>query len=331
MNFACRTGLLILCVTALGACNESDSSEDRAGTSNAGGGSGAGAANHGGSGVSGAGGMSNAAGSSAAGGASGDSGHGGSGGASGTAGAADAGADGGGGGSAVAACATGNVCDGFETYKVGGGFGDWKTNGTSGMLSVDSTHVFSGLQSAHFHVDAGANKRLQLERMGAPIFPAQNNAFWGRVMVWASDLPMLSNTENKNVHYDIIQASGGTPGEYRIAGMGNVLLNYEPHDCYYNGKQMIPQDRWACWEWLYDGTKNVIEFYIDNALQARVESKGSGCVDGTSSVWQAPQFNQLRMGWVNYQSKGATNDLWMDDFAVGPQRIGCPASQASAH
>ena len=144
----------------------------------------------------------------------------------------------------------GNVCDGFETYKVGGGFGDWKNNGTSGMLSVDSTHVFAGLQSAHFHVDAGANKRLQLERTGAPIFPAQNNTFWGRVMVWASNLPMMSDTENKNVHYDVIQASGATPGEYRVAGMGGVLLNYEPHDCYYGTSKMIPQDRWACWEWL---------------------------------------------------------------------------------
>ncbi len=223
------------------------------------------------------------------------------------------------------------MCDGFETYKPGGGFGDWKANGTSGTLAVDGMHVFSGAQSVHFNVNAGASQRLQLQRTGAPIFPATNNAFWGRVMVWASNLPMLSNTENKNVHYDVIQASGATPGEYRIAGMGNVLLNYEPHDCYYGTNKPIPEDKWACWEWLYDGSKNVIEFYIDGALQARVESKGQGCVDGTDSVWQAPQFNALRIGWVNYQSKGETNDVWMDDFAVGASRVGCPAPQAGAH
>jgi hypothetical protein len=228
-------------------------------------------------------------------------------------------------------CASGNVCDDFESYVAGGGFGPWRQNGTSGTLAVETAHAFSGQQAAHFTITPGANRRVQLERTGAPLFPATNNSFWGRVMVWMIDLPGMSNTENKNVHYDVIQASGAEPGEYRIAGMGGVLLNYEPHDCYYGTNKVIPEDRWACWEWLYDGTNNVIEFYIDGQLQARVASKGQGCVDGTDSVWDAPTFTRLRMGFVNYQSKAETTQVWMDDFAAGPARIGCPSAGSQTH
>lgn len=305
--------------------------EDGAGAAQAGAGGSAGASAAGAT----TGGAGSNAGGAVSGGAAGNSGAAGAttGGSSGgvTGGAAGNAGTAGASGAATTACAAGNVCDDFESYQPGAGFGDWKQNGTNGTLEVNATHVFSGQQSAHFSIDAGGNKRLQLERTGAPIFPAKDNILWGRVMVWAGKLPQKSNTEDKNVHYDVIQASGATPGEYRVAGMGNVLLNYEPHDCYYGTDKPIPEDKWACWEWLFDGKNDTLEFYIDGALQAKVAMKGQGCVDGTDSVWDAPEFNKLRLGWVNYQSKGEANELWMDDFAVGPARVGCPASAVGAH
>jgi hypothetical protein len=230
-----------------------------------------------------------------------------------------------------AACDPANVCDGFETYMPGGGFGAWRQNGTGGTLKVDSTHAFSGAQSIQIVSKPGGSQRMQLQRMGTPLFPATNNKFWGRVMAWAENLPGKSDTENKNVHYDLIQASGAGAGEYRVAGMGGVLLNYEPHDCYKNASKLIPQNKWACWEWLFDGSTNTIEFYIDSQLAASVVGTGAGCVDGTNSVWQAPMFNQLRVGFVNYQSKAETTMIWMDEFAAGPARIGCPKATSATH
>lgn len=322
-----RRSILAMCaVLAIsGACNDQISSNEPpvlgAGTAGKG---------NGGAGAGGAAAASGGVGGSAVAGSSGGTGGAnqpdGSAGSSGSSSGFDSGAAGG-----PVACKSPNVCDDFEAYVFGKGFGPWQQNGTSGTLSIDRTHVFSGQQAVFFEVQAGANQRVQLQRKGAPLFPASNNAFWGRVMVWAHNLPGKSDTENKNVHYDVIQASGATPGEYRIAGMGSVLLNYEPHDCYYGTNKIIPEDRWACWEWLYDGTNDVIEFYIDGQLQARVASKGQGCVDGTDSVWVAPVFDELRIGFVNYQSKPEPTELWMDDFAAGPSRIGCPASSSRAH
>jgi len=146
-------------------------------------------------------------------------------------------------------------------------------------------------------------------------------------------LPGMSDKEDKNVHYDLIQASGADPalGEYRVAGMGGVLLNYNPHDCYFGTQKPIPVEKWACWEWLFDGEKNVIEFYIDGVQQARVENKGQGCVDGTSSVWEAPTFSELRIGFVNYQSKAETTTLWLDELELAPDRLNCPTPTAATH
>jgi len=247
-----------------------------------------------------------------------------------SAGAAGASPGGSGGSVSVVACTGSNFCDGFEAVQ-GTNFGSWKQNGTDGTLKADMTHVFSGQQAMQFVSNPGATKRVQLELVGAPLFPVQNNKFWGRVMAWAEDLPGMSDKEAKNVHYDLVQGSGNGDAEYRVAGMGGVLLNYNPHDCYYGTQKPIPEGRWACWEWLFDGSTNTIEFHIDSVLQASVVSKGQGCVDGTSSVWAAPTFNELRIGFVNYQSKAETTKLWLDDFAAGPERIGCPAALPTSH
>jgi hypothetical protein len=252
-----------------------------------------------------------------------------SGGASGSAGAGGTGGASVAGSARTAPCAAGNVCDGFE----GTDLGAWTQNGDDGTLKADTTHVFAGSKAMQFVSVPGGNKRVQLERSGAPLFPLVGNKMWGRVMAFANDLPGMSDQENKNVHYDLIQASGADPavGEYRVAGMGGVLLNYNPHDCYFGTQKAIPEDRWACWEWLFDGDKNVIEFYIDGVQQARVESMGQGCVDGTSSVWEAPTFSELRIGFVNYQSKSETTTLWLDELEIGPERIDCPSPTAATH
>ncbi len=233
---------------------------------------------------------------------------------------------------AASGCVTAKICDDFESYVPGGSIAPWKANVSGGTVAVDGVHAYSGKAAAHIHATPGGNHRAQLVRAGAPLFPADGNAFWGRMMVYATNFPQKSDTEDKNVHFDVIQADGAqlSDGQYRIAGMGNFLLNYEPHDCYYGTNKPIPENRWACWEWLYDGAKNTIDFYVDGVLQAHLMDMGQGCVDNTKSIWAAPQFSNLRLGWINYQSMSQTVDMWLDDVAAGPARIGCGTSD-SAH
>jgi hypothetical protein len=319
-------GLLVVMAAACG--NDAEpTSQPGAGASGSGtaGGSAGSAAGQGGSAGTSQGGSVGTAGSAGQGG--------GGAGGSGTGGTSAAGSGGAGGTSAAGSggttpCSAGHVCDGFEAAD----FGSWTKNG-EGAIELDTTHVFAGSQSVQFVSEPGGNKRGQLERSGAPPFPLAGNKMWGRVMAFAKDLPGMSDKEDKNVHYDLIQASGADPalGEYRVAGMGGVLLNYNPHDCYFGTQKPIPVDKWACWEWLFDGEKNVIEFYIDGVQQARVENTGQGCVDGTSSVWEAPTFSELRIGFVNYQSKAETTTLWLDELEIGTERLSCPTPTAATH
>jgi hypothetical protein len=249
----------------------------------------------------------------------------GGGGATGSGGGAGGQAQGGAGvgvGGAQAACGTAKICDDFETYSASN-LTPWMTTATGGTVKVDTTHVYSGRQSVMFHADMGANKAAQITRTGAPLFPATGNSFWGRMMVYMTGLPPAA------VHYDNIQADGQGTGQYRIGGMGGILLNYQPHDCYDHIMPMLPADKWVCWQWLYDGSKNTIDFYIDGALQAMVVSTGQGCVDGTKSTWTAPTFNAVHLGWINYQATPAPIDMWMDDVALGPDRVDCPAAGAN--
>jgi len=228
-------------------------------------------------------------------------------------------------GPAGGGCGTAKICDDFESYASPTNLAPWTTSVSGGSVMIDGTHVYSGKQSVLIHADAGANKKAQINRMGAPLFPANPNLFWGRMMVYMGALPASS------VHYDNVQGDGTGTGQYRIGGMGGILLNYEPHDCYDHIMPMLPQNKWSCWQWLYDGTKNAIQFYVDGKLQAQVMSTSQGCVDGTNSVWAAPMFTAVHLGWVNYQATTTGVDLWLDDVALGPDQIACPALAAGAH
>jgi hypothetical protein len=223
------------------------------------------------------------------------------------------------------ACGTAEVCDDFESYT-GTDLAPWVLNTTNATLRIDTTHVFSGRQAVGIHIDTGANNAAQMTRKGAPVFPATPNLFWGRMMIYMTELPPAG------VHYDIIQGDGQGTGQYRIGGMGTILLNYQPNDCYDHPNNPVPHDAWSCWQWLFDGTSNTIEFYIGGVLQTKVVNTGQGCVGGpATSVWAAPEFNAVHLGWVNYQATTAPVDLWIDAVALGPDQIACPATPTTAH
>ena len=115
--------------------------------------------------------------------------------------------------------------------------------------------------------------------------------------------------------------------------MGTILLNYQPNDCYDHPSNPMPHDMWTCWQWVFDGSANTIEFYIGGQLQAKVVNTGGGCTEGPAgTVWTAPTFGAVRLGWANYQATTAVVDMWIDDVALGGDAmIACPAMPATAH
>ena len=78
-------------------------------------------------------------------------------------------------------------------------------------------------------------------------------------------------------------------------------------------------------EWEFDSDSSTMRFWLDGQEVAdlTVGDMGQGCVKHeTMDQWYYPTMEHLSLGWVDYQDGGA-RELWIDDVAVGPARVGC--------
>jgi hypothetical protein len=99
-------------------------------------------------------------------------------------------------------------------------------------------------------------------------------------------------------------------------------------DCGKSSSSGYPEKTWICVEWQFDGASNEMRYWIDGQAQTGVDvtKVGGGCVPGrapTGGIWQAPIFDKLMIGWYS-QPFNKPVELWVDDVAVGTDRIGCP-------
>ncbi len=91
-------------------------------------------------------------------------------------------------------------------------------------------------------------------------------------------------------------------------------------------------DRWTCVEWLFDG-KNTAD-----ATQAALPKMW---LDGTELLWpnhftysepagaacafrdKVGNFTVIELGIVTWQEVPTPTNWWLDDVAIGTERIGC--------
>jgi len=161
---------------------------------------------------------------------------------------------------------------------------------------------------------------------------------YGRVMMW------LTQTPGGNYHWNNIQAAGTVPASTRYAKygwggqVGKVLAGYTVRDsptgaavidCSKPSASAIPEKRWVCVEWKFDGVANEMHYWFDGTLLADVDviRTGTRCVNAgdLGSTWQGPVFANLSVGWQQYQASTGPLEFWMDDLVVATQKIGCPA------
>jgi hypothetical protein len=161
---------------------------------------------------------------------------------------------------------------------------------------------------------------------------------YGRMMMW------LTQTPGGNYHWNNIQAAGTLPastryGKYGWGGQaGKVLAGYTVRDsptgaavidCSKPSASAIPEKKWVCVEWKFDGVANEMHYWFDGTLLADVDvvRTGTRCVNAgdLGSTWQAPAFANLSIGWQQYQASNGPLEFWVDDLVVATQKIGCPA------
>jgi polysaccharide lyase-like protein len=341
------------CLLLCGCDSASSSSGPSGGTASSGGSPASGGATAGGSAISGgapsqvgspsSGGNSGtatggASGALATGGAPPQAGSPSSGGSSGTATGGASGALATGGAAATGGATTGNgscagalICEDFEAYTGTPG-APWKVlKNAAGNVIIDSAQHRSGTNAVKF-TTTGAADYQQAYISLSTIFPIANNAFYGRMMIYTT------KAANDGVHWTMIEGEGAataqgiTSAKVRYGGQHQqkLMANYDTSgkasDCWQHSATKMPEGKWACMEWYFNGSTNTQKFWLDGLSidDLTVIGQGDGCLkDDTQGKWIYPNFARLDLGWESY----ATDDpreVWIDDVAIGTSQIGCP-------
>jgi hypothetical protein len=278
------------------------------------------------------------------------------GGAGGTGGANAGGANpggtaGGGGGTGGAAGGTGGaagamgdcpagalICDDFESYATPADLmSAWTVNTSMATLVVDATKPHAGQGALHI-TSTGQTPQGAIVRQDAPLFPIAGNVYYGRMMMWLTQAP------TGGVHWNNVQSAGFMPNstqwsKYGWGGMyGTILAGYTIRDnptdmqavidCSKPSAMALPEKKWTCFEWEFDGVGNQMHLWLDGTLvsDADIITTGTQCVTPMppNNVWQAPVFANIMVGWLQYQPSDVPIDFWVDDLVVNTQRVGCP-------
>ncbi len=231
------------------------------------------------------------------------------------------------------ACAGTLVCDDFESYTSKPA-GPWTVSTNQGTVAIDTERHRSGKQSVKFST-TGVNtyQRAFIGIEGAP-FPLANNAFYGRMMIYAT------KAANDGVHWTMIQAEGPVAAQgisnatVRYGGQQqkSLMANYDStgkkSDCWQHSTTKMPEGEWACMQWYFDGKTNTQKFWLNGAAidDLTTTGKGQGCIDhDTNDMWYFPQgFSKAYVGWESYQKDDA-RDVWIDDVALSTQPVLCPS------
>jgi hypothetical protein len=289
-----------------------------AGASNGGAGATAGAASGGAAGT-GTGGT--LGGGSGAGGVGGNAGAG----AAGASGAAGApGGTGGDGGTGVGGAGNGGgannalFSDGFEGASVDTTKWTPRLNG-QGMLTIDASRKHSGNSSLRVQCNNAYSTLLAKE--GAPIFPAPNNTYFGRVWFY---VPAPLPTDHV-----IWLESGVVANDSHEVRIG-MHLGYGQINLWQNGEVDIREpsapmrpDAWICLEFRMG--PDVLEIWMDGTRVDGLSTTNwvaANQANGNQTPrtnW-APMHAAFRLGW---ELNGNTREIWYDDVALGHARIGC--------
>lgn len=278
------------------------------------------------------------------------------GGAGGGSGGGDGGSSVGGGGGVgggADACAKAFACDDFESQTAQQApSGAFSAAAEAGEVTVDDTRAFSGKQSVKLSTQPiDGFKAAMLNYDDPSKLPTPQNAVFGRMMFYLESVPM------GDFHWTFIVGRGKAPIElgghtvlYRYGGQhavvesgqfvgSQLMANYETPDSYNNpstgpstdcwnhsDNKVIPVAKWTCAEWLFDGATNEMQFWLDGVElpDLHVVQYGQGCTSQPIDyVWAAPAFAEIFVGWESY-GLDETRTIWIDDLAVGPERLGCP-------
>jgi hypothetical protein len=233
------------------------------------------------------------------------------------------------GGSAGTACGSLPLCDDFESAAIEPG--TWtleapncNERGTS--IAIDSSQAHSGSYSVKVTGAGGYCNHLFLTNESA--VSSIDGPIFGRFFV-----RFEHEIEDGHTTFAAFHDSSQNK-DLRMGGQSRILMwNRESDDATLpelspTGISMSVRPtpgQWLCVEYRVDGATGTLTTWIDGAEVAGLVVDGTPTPD-VDAQWLRnpgwrPQLVSAGFGWEGYG--GQSMNLWFDDIAVGPARIGC--------
>jgi len=219
--------------------------------------------------------------------------------------------------------------DDFESYAEGEiPAAPWSKSG-GGKVFVDASKSHRGKKSVHFISGEQYKNRAFIGLFDKGIFPLRKNRYYGQMFMW------IDEASPDGVHWTMLQSSGKVAGksfsaEIRYGGQHQkrLMANYETNgiksDCWQHSGVQLPEKRWVKITWFFDGGKNLMRLWLDDKPldEIAVKDKGEGCVSNDlEGKWLFPVFENVQIGWVDYQPNGGERNVWIDDFQISSKPL----------
>ncbi len=222
------------------------------------------------------------------------------------------------------------ICLDFEDGEVGPGVSVETSRGGQGRVS--DARAVSGRRAFHARVPGtGGAKAVLVTRRP---FPTPDNHHFGRAYFYFE-------RPTNDGHTHVLRVSGPDPlsngtAAYRLDGVGYTsdrgITRFngrfesrrsfnEKHGGVRSGIVPTPMEAWICVEWEFDGSNDVMRYWLNEAPQPRLDVEQRA--DGLD--WVAPDpFRELEIGLRQYDpNRGQRSDVYVDAVVISTERVGC--------
>jgi hypothetical protein len=222
------------------------------------------------------------------------------------------------------------LCEDFESGQLD--TNTWKVTGTA--PTIDGVQKARGQKALHIKQSGSGASYIRETKT----FPATNNTYFGRAYVYFAT---LAGPPMSYAHWTFIAASGTqVSGEIRVSGQfqnGNNLFgvgtdnrvddagtgDWTTSDTDPNKTpKAVPTNQWLCIEWMHKGDTNETRFYWDAVEHPSLYTTSSKN-GGNGNPYILPNFTNVWLGWQEYQTSTINFEMWLDEIAIDPSRIGC--------
>ncbi|MET8117738.1 cellulose-binding domain-containing protein [Micromonospora sp. NPDC005291] len=227
-------------------------------------------------------------------------------------------------------CAGAVLCDGFENQTGSTPSGDWTVVNPdcsgAGTATIDTAVTHSGGRAVRINGAAGYCNHVFIR--STKNLSSVGSVRYGRIWVRhttaqpTDHTTMMAMTDAADGNKDLRMGGQNGAMQWNRASDDATLPEQSPAGVAQSVP--LPTNRWACVEFMVDGSAGQLRTWLDGTAITGLTADGvpTHDIDGQwyNRTWR-PQLTDLKLGWESYG--GGADTLWYDDVAIGSSRIGC--------